>query len=364
MNTGPVRSCSSPVGTPDISFYENEVPPFARQQMEHLYQNTFSSTFAEHVGEAATNTYVVREGSAVRTIFLFQVKGRHVVVLNSAIPLETSEIEQFVASVFARYGSVQAIKFVSVETDISGFLFPYQQLRASEDFILSLPATVEAYWERLGTSSATTLRRKQRKLERESAGFSFTIHEHGANMDRVITDIIRLKTNGKDPAARLDEAQQAWLREVVGTHGFVGVICANGRVCAGAICTRVGRNYFMHVVAHDPDFDAYSPGVVCIYLTVCAAILRGGREFHFLWGPSVWKRRLRSVQHELNDIVVYRSRMDAVRCARTALLGWQRACWRRLKLGLLAAAAPERPSARIAKPLLDQWYRLKRNTPR
>lgn len=364
MNTAAVRSYGSPVATPGISFYENEVPPFARQQMEHLYQNTFSSTLAEHVGDAATHTYVVREGTTVCTIFLFQVKGRHVVVLNSAIPLDTSEIERFVVAVFARYRSVQAINFVSVETDIAGFLFPYQQLRASEDFVLSLPATVEAYWERLGTSAATTLRRKHRKLERESAGFSFTLHESGALMESAVTDIIQLKTNGKDPAARLDEAQQAWLRDVVGTHGFVGVIRANGRVCAGVICTRVGRNYFLHVVAHDPDFDAYSPGVLCIYLTVCETILREGREFHFLWGPSAWKRRLRGVQHELNDIVVYRSRLDALRCADTALLGWQRACWRRLRLGLLAAAAPERPSAWIARPLLDRWYRLKRNTPR
>jgi hypothetical protein len=346
---------------PGVSFYENAVPSFAADALERRYQNTFSSSIAEHADEAETSTYVVRTIMGIRTVFLFQVRGRHVIVLNSAIPIEADDIEAFVESVFARYPDVQTIRFASVETHIAHSRFPYQQFRMSEDYVLDLPSTVEAYHQRLGKSAATTLRRKQNKLDRAFPDARCDIHEGGETGLDAAADIVRLKTSGSGPAARLDDGQQAWLRKVVHTHGFVSAIVIGGRVCAGTICTRVGRNYFLHVVAHDPAFDAYSPGVLCAYHTICAAIVRGGSEFHFLWGQAAWKARLRAVQHELNDVVIYRSRLDAVRCATTVARNWHAEYWRRLRLGLVGAASAEHPGARIARPLLEQWHRLKRS---
>lgn len=342
----------------EAEVYENAIPAFVHAELERLYRNTFSSCLAEHVQEDDTHTYVAGTGAA-RTILLFKTRGHTVSVLNSAISLAPAVIQAFVSFIFARYPSIHAVRFVSVAA-VPPAAYPSQCYRASEDYVLSLPPTVAAYDSRLGKATAAGLRTKANKLARVFPGHVFRILE-GADIDSgIVEDIIRLKDEGGTGRGVLDDSQKDWLRQVVRTHGFVGVSLIDGRVCAGAICTRIDTQLFMHVLAHDRAFDAYSLGMLNSYLTVCSGIERGGKDFHFLWGNGVWKTRLKGCERPLNNLVVYRSRTGCLVCADVfagALFAKYR---RRVKSGLLDACAPESRHAWLVRPCLDLWRRCAR----
>jgi hypothetical protein len=339
--------------------YENAVPAFVPDELERLYRNIFSSCLAEHVQEADTHTYVAGTGEA-RTILLFKIHGRKVSVLNSAISLDRSVIHDFVSLIFARYPSVRTIGFASVAAEPLGDTYPSQRFRASEDYVLNLPSTVAGYDSRLGKATASNLRAKLKKIARACPGFAFRVVE-GADIDpHIVEDIIRLKADGPGGRGALDASQQDWLRLVVRTHGFVGVSFVDGRVCAGAICTRIGTQLFMHVLAHDRAYDAYSLGMLNSYMTVCGGIERGAADFHFLWGRSTWKTRLRGCERPLDNLIVYRSRASCLACADVFLAARFSAHRRRVKLALLDACTPASRHAWLVRPCLDLWHRCAR----
>ncbi len=342
----------------DAVVVENAVPACVADELEQLYSNTFASCLAEHVQEADTHTYIAAAGAS-RTILLFKMRGHKVSVLNSAIGLAPAVIEAFVAFIFERYPSIRAVCFVSVATGPLGGVYPVQRFRASEDYVLSLPSTVAAYDGRLGKATVSGLRTKAKRLARDFPGFDFRILE-GADIDSgVVEDLFRLKGGGTGRGA-LDGSQKEWLRQVVRTHGFVGVSFIDGRARAGAICTRIGSQLFMHVLAHDRDFDAYSLGMLNSYLTVCGGIERGGEDFHFLWGQGVWKTRLKADERPLDNLVVYRSWAACSMCADVFAAALIVKHGRRVKLRLLEACAPENRHAWLLRPCRELWRRLAR----
>lgn len=343
----------------DAIVVENAVPAFVSAELERLYCNTFASCLAEHVQEADTHTYIAGAGAS-RTILLFKMRGYKVSVLNSAISLAPADIKAFVSFIFARYPSIRVVCFVSVAAGPLDVAHPVQRFRASEDYVLRLPPTIDAYDSCLGKATASGLRTKARKLARDFPGFDFRILE-GADIDsRVVEHIIRLKGEGGAGRGALDASQKDWLLQVVRSHGLLGVSRIDGRVCAGAVCTRIGNQLFMHVLSHDRAFDAYSLGMLNSYLTVCGGIERGGDDFHFLWGHGVWKTRLKADARPLDNLVVYRSRASYLVCADVFAAALVSKHWRRLKSGLLEACALENRHAWLLRPCLDLWRRFAR----
>jgi hypothetical protein len=343
----------------DAVVVENAVPAFVPAELERLYRNTFASCLAEHVQEGDTHTYVAGAGAS-RAILLFKMRGYKVSVLNAAISLAPAVIRAFVSFIFERYPKIRAVCFTSVAAGPLGGPHPTQRFRTSEDYVLSLPPTVTAYDSRLGKATVSGLRTKAKKLARVFPRYTFRILEGDDIDSRVVEDIIRLKGEGGAGRGALAASQKDWLRQVVRSHGFVGVSFIDGRVRAGALCTRIGSQLFMHVLSHDRAFDAYSLGMLNSYLTVCGGIERGGEDFHFLWGHSVWKTRLKAYERSLDNLVVYRSRLSCLMCADVFAAALVSKYGRSVKLGLLDACAPESRHAWLVRPCLDLWRRFAR----
>jgi hypothetical protein len=339
--------------------HENDVPQSACDEMERLYQNTFSSALAAAAGEEDTCTYIARRGSNVSAVFLFHVRNRSILVVNAAIPVTADEIEPFLRLVFETYPRVRTVRFASVDAAGLRSAFPLLKLAASENYIAALPPSAAAYTASLSKSTAARLRQNQNKLRRHHPDHVFRIHEGNAITERMIDDILGLKDNSGNQSHRLDDKEKRWLKTVVAARGFLGVLVVDGRICAGTICTHIADNFFTHVIAHDTAFDAYSLGTLNTYLTVCEGITRGGKEFHFLWGGGAWKRRLGAQPRALDDVLVFRSRLHILLCLRIVAAAYLRCAWRRVKLGLIAAAGPAQPFGWLVRPCLALWSRLK-----
>jgi hypothetical protein len=319
--------------------YEREVPLFVASEMERLYENLYSSIphFLSEGKLQDTNTYVVRKGSELTTLFLFKIKKNRVEVLNEVIKIEADDINRFARYVFDTYKKVQVISFRSIQTDFQELPFQFQRFNCLEDFVLKLPSDEESYMRSLGASTRSVLRRKLKMISRDFPSFTFRVFEREEIDEKMVREIIqfnRARMSGKSKTSSVAEAETVRIVNLAKECGMVVVACIDGRVCAGVISCRVGVNYFSLMVAHDPTYNAYSLGLLCNYRAICETIARGAKEFHFLWGRYRFKYTFLAALTDLDYLAIYRSNFQFVLNGRFAFKVWRNGIERKLSLWL------------------------------
>jgi hypothetical protein len=322
-----------------ISCYPNEVPAFVEMELNRIYGNLYSSLthFRIEGKDHNLSTYVVRKGERIITLFLFRHDGAQVRVINQVISIDQADISRFAAYVFATYALVSVILFEYIQTNTSKLPFPYQRVNISENIVLSLPGSVDAYLGSLGKSTRRNAKYYKNKLAKDFPSFHFEVLERDQVEERTIRDIIELnraRMAGKSKVSSMDEIQIERNIRLAAEYGFVGVARINGRICAGCIGFQTGSNYFLGVVAHDSNYKDYWLGTLCCYLTICESIARGGREFHFLWGEYAYKYTLLGVKRDLDKVTIYRSYAHILRNIDLALATTWEAYRRRAMLWL------------------------------
>jgi hypothetical protein len=349
-------------GETAVCIYDSPLPSFIDSELERLHGNVFASLarLRSQGPLQRVSAYVVRRGGRVTTLLLFRRDGGTVHVLNEAIALGQAEIEDFSWTVFDSYGAVGAIAFPALDCRIARLPYPYQQFNSREDIVLELPATAEVYFAALGKNMRASLKRYQKKIAADFPGFGYAVHQGRDVSERQLAEIVALscaRIASKNQAPTHTDDKTAQLIRLVQACGVVLVATIDGRVCAGVICTQFGGNFFMHVVAHDPAYDDYRLGKLCCYFSICDAIARGAKEYHFLWGRQEYKYRLLGVQRDLDRVVVYRSRLSVLlHCGRFLHTAW-RGYGRRAKQWLRG----ERHTAdRLAELLRAAWRRVGR----
>lgn len=295
-----------------IQCYENDVPPFIGAVLERLYGNLFSSLAYYKVFGGADNAsaYVVRHGKTVVCAWLFRRYRNTVRVINEGVRIDQDDVTRFASYIFARYPQVNVISFHAVRPQMMQLPMPYQRFNCLEDIVLSLPSNTDAYTGSLGRSTRSYIHRYLNKLKRDFPSFAFRVSSAGDIGEEQIRNIIefnrmRMAVKGKESINDEDTTQR--IIKLAAECGLVGTIMLEGRICAGSINYRVGDNYFLETLSHDPLYDDYRLGTLCCYLTICECIARHGHEYHFLWGQDEYKARLLGVQRDLDDLVIYRS---------------------------------------------------------
>lgn len=316
-----------------IQCYDNEIPPFAENALNRLYSNLFSSVAYRrvHGGTENISTYVVCDGDDIQCVWLYRHEGRRIRVINEGMRLGREDVIRFASHVFARYPSAHMIDFHAVQSQQWPMSYPYQRYNCLEDMVLGLPQSAGEYFARLGKSTRSYINRYLNKLKRDFPTFRFQAFDTGQLDEQQLMHIIQLNRSRMQEKGKVsinDDETAARIIRLARECGFVGVLTIDGRICAGTINYRVGDNFFLEVLAHNPAYNDYRIGTLCCYLTVCECIARGGKEYHFLWGQDEYKSRLLGVQRDLDHVVLYRSRLHALRHWRE-VLGHLRSAWER-----------------------------------
>lgn len=348
-----------------ISCHENEVPLYAERELERLYGNIYSSLAEFRIGGALgarPSTYVVRKGEQVSTLFLFSHNKREARVLNEGIQIAADELKRFVHYMFSTYRTLDVITFHAVRPDTRSLAYPYQRFNCLEDIVLTLPKDCSAYLASMGSSTRNYVKRYMNKLKREHPTFRHDVYLNKGIDERDVREVIELNTarmteKGKVPG--IDQQAMQRIIRLVKECGMLSVVRIEGKICAGTINYRVGDNYFLEVIAHDPAFNDYRLGTLCCYLTICTCIERGGHEYHFLWGKNEYKFRLLGVERELDHLAVYRSHRHLVMHAATALRNVANAHKRKAKLWLHELQGRDDRFARFATNSLQAMRNLR-----
>jgi CelD/BcsL family acetyltransferase involved in cellulose biosynthesis len=343
-----------------LRIYDSPLPHFVEAALERLYANVFASCArVRSLGLAGqARAFVATRDGQVSCVLLFCQNGAAVEVLAEALALDAADIEAFAETVFGACPGATRIVFPAVQSRIARLPFPYQQFDCLEDIVAELPDSTETYFSMLGKNMRTSLKRYQRKIALDFPGFRYAFYEKGDISEQQVGAIVslssaRIASKNQAPTHTGEKTRQ--LIRLARECGVMLVATLEGRVVAGVVCTIVGGNVFMHVVAHDPLYDDYRLGKVCCYLSICDAIARGAREYHFLWGRYEYKYRLLGVQRDYDRLVIYRSRLALLANAAT----WLRTAWRghgrRAKRWLLAQ---EDTDNKWANALLGAWRRI------
>ncbi|CAN5494102.1 hypothetical protein BH11PSE11_BH11PSE11_30370 [soil metagenome] len=341
-----------------ILHYENEVPSFVGAEMSRLYESLYSSLTQLRLdsGLDKVSTYVVRRGSEIVTVFLYRKEGRLLKVMNEVIRIAHDDIGRFADYVFATFNEVQVISFCAIQTDVSRLRYSNQRLDYLEDIVATLPGDADEYLANLGKKTRSNLRRYLKMIKQDFPSFRFDAYENGAVEEEHIREIMAMygrKMAVKNKSFVILEVEIQRLIQLATANGLVGVVTIDGRVCAGTIACRVGDNFFLRILTHDADFNKYSLGTLCCYLTIAESIRRGAREFHFLWGESEYKYLLSGVRRDLDYVAVFRSRLQLLLNADLAMKAGLRFVKRKAARWLQRARKQDNFSARLAVKTLN-----------
>lgn len=354
-----------------ITLYERAVPPFVEPALDTLYGHVFSSLtqFRIYDGiDANTHTYVAQSGGKTSAVLLFRVRGKQVQVLNEQISMASYEISRFARYVFNVYPGVEMVVFRAVRTGTRQLTFPYQEFYRTEDIVLHLPSTADAYMASLGKATRKNMKYHGNRLRRNYPQLNFDVFVDGDIDEQQVRDIIeqnRARMAIKNKSSEIDSAETERLVRLVRRNGLVSVMTLDGRVVAGTVCSRVGANYFMHINAHDPAYDDARLGKLCCFMTICECIGRGGKEFHFMWGRFEYKYLLLGVQQDFSELILYRSRahmlLNGMSAMRTAFNGYSRE-WKFRLLDIADHPEDCNGVSRLLARALNQVRTLKRSS--
>ena len=320
-------------------FYDNRIPFFVGVHLEVLYESIFTSIARFEIYNAASNasTYIVCKDGEVKAVILFRRCRNEVKVYNEQIKIPGEEIYRFANAIFSRFTSVGVITFYAIHTDVQRIRFPFRKYSCLEDIVLELPSTPQEYLSSLGKNMRTDIKRYMQKFQRSFPSFRFEVYLKQAVSEQNIRDIIRMSSARMELKKQLsyhNEQKTQQLIRLVKIYGIVGVASTENGTCAGVICLRIGENYFMHVIAHDPQYDEFRLGKLCCYLSICDAISRGGKLYHFGWGQFSYKYKMLGINYDLERVHVYRSHIQLVIDGRRVFISIAVTCMRQFKLWL------------------------------
>ena len=199
---------------------------------------------------------------------------------------------------------LHAIRAASPTLEILPRLCPAAGLRAEverEDRcpVLELPASWDAYLERLGGKDRHELRRKIRKLEREMPGTSVRSHASPEGWKDALAAFLRLHRLSKVGKERfMDERMEAFFLDATSALAAAGwarlwFLECDGAAVASFLCVEssssAGGSVGLYNSGFDPLHAKLAPGIVLLAHVIRDAIDRGVAIFDFLRGEEPYK---------------------------------------------------------------------------
>ena len=328
--------------------HEHHVPDLAIDALNRLYGSLYASYRHLQLCEAdkaIPHTWLCYRRGEIAGVLLFRIESDRVLVLTEMFRLDAAVSSSFCQSVFARYPKSHAIVFNAVaiepsepsewlESSLPPVSFPCQYFAFSENYVVDLPDSVDAYRNSLGKSTRKTLTGYGNRLRRDYPEFEWraysadelAMHEQTALVTQ-LQAFKRASMAARGKRAEIDAQDTARMLMMASESGLFSLGTVNGKLYAGSLACRVGGNYVMLLSAADPVMSEHRLGLLSCYWAICDCIQRSGRQCHLLWGRYQYKEQLLAKPQLLYQLKIYRSRWrmlnNLAAVTRMALTGWR-----------------------------------------
>jgi len=297
--------------------YKHSVPAFASMALDRLQGSLYASLRYLELSDPEKmlpNTWVGYRSGEIVGVLLFRVDGKRVSVLSELVTFDASQIDAFAVSVFSNFSGARHIAFNAVSVSVPPSSLPAQFYSFSENYVLMLPPSTEAYMAALGKSTRQSLRGYRNRLLRDFPDFSWTAYtcdeltvEQQRQLVLILQRFKRDSMTARGKSADIDATETQHFLAMGAECGLFGFAQVNGRICAGAFSCRIGDSYVMLLSASDPAMSSYRLGLLTCLWSVTDCINRGGRQCHMLWGRYQYKHQLLAEPKSLYRLIVYPS---------------------------------------------------------
>ena len=332
--------------------HEHAVPPFVIAALDRLYGSMFASWRHLQLCEAdrpMPHTWVAWLHGEVAAALLFRIEPARVLVLTEMMAIDAVLVDAFCRSVFGRYPQARVIVLNAV--DLVGWdqplvrdslRRPFQTYAFSEDYVIDLPANVDAYRALLGKSTRKTIKGYGNRIERELPGLRWECCDAASlslqQQRTLVRTLQRYKRDSmleRGKRAALDRRDTARLLMLARDCGMFGIATVNGRVVAGSLACRFGDHYVMLLSAADPSLARFRLGFLACYWSICDCIAHQASACHLLWGRYDYKVQLLGQLRVLRRVQIYRSRLTMLCEPKSVLRMWGQAGLHRARQCLL-----------------------------
>ncbi len=309
--TSALRPCPHDPG-PAQEFHRWPLPGYLWPALERRYHSIFCAEPLLRLHGALTSrieAWVARRDGRITAVLLFERSGRSARVINEAFDLPAETLEEFAEAVFALYPALTAIRLRAVAVEGRARRYPCLASACSDDYVLPLPASEDAWLASLSAQTREKIRYHWRRAQRRQPGLAFRTVKAGAIELAQLRSVIafnRARMQVKGRRFGMDEEDERRLCALMYERGQLSVIEIDGEIRAGLLCTLAGNDITMHVIAHDPAYDDLRLGFLCCVMTIQEAIAQGLQRFHFLWGHYDYKTRLGGRRTALSQVLLMR----------------------------------------------------------
>jgi hypothetical protein len=226
------------------------------------------------------------------------------------------DAEKEVFADFAEYFSASPWKFIELPSisEVSptyGRFLPFLRDRGfqvSEEkmepcIYVNLPPTWDDFLGTLNSKDRHELRRKLRRLERDS---SFQVEERSQSADPATLErFFTLHTLSKSEKAEfMTNGMKAYFLELAARFQEkkwldLSFLRIEGKDAAALLSFVFGETEYLYNSGYDPQFGRYSPGIILNAQQIGRAIQKGLKTFNFLKGREDYKFRLGGREEEL-----------------------------------------------------------------
>ncbi len=344
--------------------HEYAVPAFAAAALDRLYGSLYASLRHLELCDAARptpHTWIGYRRGEVVGVLLFRMRGLQAVVLTEMMDLGQDIAAEFCRAVFSRFAYAEAACFnaISLPRPLSGLVL--QQYAFSENYVIALPARVDAYVNALGKSTRKTLRGYGNRLQRDHPDMRWEVMQgsdmRGDELRRFVRQLQQFKRASmaaRGKRAEVSRRDTARMLKLASETGLLGIARMDGRIVGGSLACRVGDNYVMLLSAADPALESYRLGMLCCFWSVCDCIRVGARECHLLWGRYQYKTQLLGQPRSLYRLTIYRSPLQmALSPSSVVGMSWMSVRYRMRNWLLERMREREGRMARLAGTLLE-----------
>ncbi len=281
--------------------------------LKHYKSPYACKSYAEALAESTVHTFILYEPDfEIKHVFVFSKGFLRIKVVNEHCFIDRVYVDFFCSTCFQLYNSVQFISFNKQYISPFGISFRYLTTEVVEDYIIDLPASEEAYRRKIGKKIRGNINNALNRTKRDYPDYDFSIFEKKAIPSSLIQQAVAFnkeRMNKKDIVSGLKESYMRKYRKSLEDFGFVTRSRADGKNMAMVLNLVVDDHLYFNIIAHDSNFNYYSPGLTTLFQTIISFIDRGGKKFHMMYGAYDYKTKLKGDPSELFSYVVFRNRL-------------------------------------------------------
>lgn len=187
-------------------------------------------------------------------------------------------------------------------------------LPSESDWIVQLPTSMDDYLSNLGKTTRKHLKSYMQKFNKQLTAEKVILERSRIQYSQIASLInlhkLRRIDVGKETTITEDEVRRRFIMSQRS-----GIFCSrwiNGKLVGGTLSFVHKSKVYLSLVAHDPAYNEYHTGLICILDTIEYLIENNYKQYNFHFRYSPFKTRLGGQEHHYYKLIVFNNDITAI----------------------------------------------------